>query len=140
MAIRITESELHDAIALLQSMLVEAGLGAWEIEPWLKKAAARMAQCHRDGTGAYFVEYLDDKPIGTAGAVLRDSHAFLSLKTGRYGCVVDEYVLPTHRRRGTEQRLRAAALAWIAQNSATALDTLPPDVARLAANSGGGKL
>jgi GNAT superfamily N-acetyltransferase len=140
MAIRITESEFQHVLALLRSMLVEAGLGKWEIDPWLAKAAARLAQNHQDGTGAYFLEYVDGSPVGMVGASLHDHHAFLSLKIQRYGCVVDAYVLPAHRRTGLEQQLRADAVAWIRQAGAVVLDAPPPNVARLAAISGGGKL
>ena len=140
MSLRITESEFFHMITLLRSMLVEAGLGAWEIEPWLTKTKLRMAQDHRDGTGAYFVEHVDGQPVGMASALLRDYHAFLSLKTGRYGCVTDSYVLPAYRGRGIDQRLHAEAHAWIRQNGAAILDAIPPNIARLAANSGGGKL
>jgi GNAT superfamily N-acetyltransferase len=127
-------------ITLLRSMLVEAGLGAWEIEPWLTKAELRINQDHRDRIGAYFVEYVDGQPVGMASALLRDYHAFLSLKTGRYGSVADNYVLPAYRGRGIEQRLHAEAHAWIRQNGAAIVDTIPPNIARVAANSGGGKL
>ena len=140
MALRITESEFHHVIALLHSMLVEAGLGAWEIDPWLTKAKARLTQDHRIGSGAYFVEYRGDTPIGMAGAQLRDYHAFLSFKTGRYGCVIDEYVLPSYRGQGIEHRLRVEATAWLRQATDIVLDAAAPNIARLAASSGGGKL
>ena len=137
---RITDSECSHLVALLKAMLMEAGLGAWEIEPWLMKAAARVALDHRDNTGAYFVAYLDGHPVGMAGAQLHHHHAFLSLKTGRYGRVVDEYVLPAHRGCGLEQQLRADALAWLVQSGAPVLHSTPPNVARLNAHCYGGKL
>jgi GNAT superfamily N-acetyltransferase len=140
MAIRITESEFHHVIALQRSMLVEAGLGSWEIEPWLTKMRSRLARDHHDGTGAYFVKYIDGNPVGMAGALLRDYHAFLSLKTGRYGYVADEYILPANRGRGLPQQLHAAAVAWILQNGATVLETTPPNVARLAVHNHAWKL
>lgn len=140
MANRITDSEFPHVLALLRAMLLEAGLGAWEIEPWLTKAAIRIAEDHRADTGAYFVTYVDGQPIGMAGAQVREVHTFLSLKTTRCGHVVDEYVLPAHRGNGLEQQLRTAVLAWIAQTGTPVLDSTPPNVARLATHSHGGKL
>lgn len=140
MAIHITAAEFHHVTALLRSMLVEAGLGAWEIEPWLTKAAARLAENYQNGTAAYFVEYVNGTPVGMAGALLREQHNFLSLKTGRYGRVVDEYVRPEYRGRGLELKLQSEADTWITQNNAKVLTATPPDVARLTAHSGGGKL
>lgn len=137
---QISDSELPHVVSLLRAMLLEAGLGAWEIEPWLAKASARLAREHRDTTGACFVIYVEDLPVGMAGAQLHEHHAFLSLKTGRYGRVVDEYVLPAHRGQGLEQLLRTAALAWIAQRGVPALDATPPNVARLDVLGRGGKL
>ncbi len=131
----ITTSEIPQVIALLRAQLVEAGLGAWEIEPWLTKATARLTRDLHDGTCAYFVAYLNDEPIAMAGALLHDDHPFFSLKTNRYGCIVDEYVLPAHRGRDLEKHLRAQILAWIAQNAATAITTTPPGCARLAVNT-----
>ena len=137
---QIADSELQHVVSLLRAMLLEAGLGAWEIEPWIAKATARLACGLRDSTGATFLFYAEGRPVGMAGAQLHDHHAFLSLKTGRYGRVVDEYVMPAHRGNGIEQQLRTAALAWIAQCSAPALNATPPNVARLAAHGHGGKL
>jgi len=140
MATRITASEFPHVIALLQAKLVEAGLGAWEIEPWLTKAGARLVKDHHDGTCAYFVEFFEGRPIGMAGALLCEHHSFLSLKTALYGQVVDEYVLSSQRGRGFERMLRATAVAWITENSATVILATSPDAARRAVNSGGGKL
>lgn len=140
MSQRISESEFHHVLALLRSMLVEAGLGAWEIDPWLEKTAARLVKNHQAGTSAYFVESIDGQPVAMAGALLGEHHRFLFLISERYGRVVDEYVLPEFRGRGLEQRLRAEAAAWIAQTNSVILTAAPPDVARLAASSGVGKL
>lgn len=140
MANHITESEVPYVLGLVRAMLLEAGLGAWEIEPWLAKSAVRIANEQQENSGAYFLSYIDGQPVGVAGAQLRESHALLSLKTIRYGQVIDEYVLSAHRGKGLEQKLRNAALAWIAQNGARVLETTPPNVARLIAHSYGGKL
>lgn len=137
---RITIAEITHVIALLRTKLIEAGLGAWEIEPWLAKATARLTRDLHDGTCAYFLEYHNGEPIAMAGALLRHDAAFLSLKAHRYGCVVDEYVLPAHRNHGLEPPLRAHALAWIAEATARTETAIPPNAARLAASSGGGKL
>ncbi|MFT3867916.1 MAG: GNAT family N-acetyltransferase [Nibricoccus sp.] len=140
MAVRITDLEFPHVLALLRAMLREAGLGAWEIEPWLSKSAARIARDYRENSGAYFVTYIDGQPVGVAGAQLREAQAFLSFKTTRYGQIVDEYVLANHRGNGLEQKLRTAALGWIAQMGMPVLESTPPNLARLAVHSHGGKL
>lgn len=137
---QIADSEFPHVVSLLRAMLLEAGLGAWEIEPWIANSAARLTRLHRENAGAYFVFYCDGHPVGMAGAQLHDRHAFLSLQTGRYGRVVDEFVLPAHRGNGLEQKLRDAALAWLARQNVPALEATPPNVARLDVLSRGGKL
>ncbi|MFT3781546.1 MAG: hypothetical protein QM790_05965 [Nibricoccus sp.] len=136
----LTAAETPIVISLLKAMLVEAGLGAWEIDVWLKKAEARIAAQYRVGATCYFLKQIAGEPAGVIGALLGEESSFLAIKSLRYGVLVDEYVLAPHRGQNCERELREAAAAWIEQNAAAVARNVPANACRLAVMSHGGKL
>lgn len=129
-------SQLHQVLPLLQQSLIEAGLEERKVARWLQSAAAQHAEACRAGLGAWFVEEIDGRPVGMAGALICEDYAFLSFRSSRHGRIVDEYVCPEYRNQSVGERLYVAATAWLVEQGVGVRREAAPNAGRLAASSG----